>query len=406
MTQGLLRNYWILEIKTMRYISLLSGLMLASFGVALGTAQAADVAQPVAPWRTGVISGPDQKFSYCVSEVPFSSGYWLLMALNGGGELNLGLGQKGGQLEVGAEKVSTVSIDGRQSWQLKSKVTKPELMVMNGGQNEALIKALATGSVLEIDGQSFALKASGTAVATLRACVASKGQPVTARAAAPQAMPTAPTSAPLPTGQVVFDDSRPVRPSQPAPAPVASAVAAQSAQVLSAPAAPLPSDLRTAAPVPTDSTTARAVAVAPAKALPTALTSLLNKAGANGLQSAPLPSGAAYAWQTGTGLAGSVREQVVPTGTDLAQVVRSQLAAEAATCLGKFRSDASDKRATATTEVQSLTIVCGPTVTGFVFAMGTSASPTGSVLSVIRHEGPENGRVTALTKALARLLGS
>ncbi len=389
----------------MRQISLVSCLVMATLGLAAGTAQAADVAQPTAPWRTGVISGPDQKFSYCVSEAPFSSGLWLLMALNAGGEINLGLGQKGGQLAVGSEKMTTVSIDGRQSWQLKTKVTKPELMVMNGGQNEALMKALATGSVLEIDGQAFALRASGAAVATLRTCVANKGQPVAARAAAPQALPAAPTSAPLsaplPAGQVVFDDSRPVRPQPPAPASVSRA-----SQVLTAPSAPLPSDLRTAAPVPTGGAEARAAAVAPAKTLPAALISLLNKAGANGLQPAALPSGAAYAWQTGTGLTGSVREQVVPTGTDLAQVVRSQLAAEAATCLGKFRSDASDKRTTATTEVQSLTIVCGPTVTGFVFAMGASASPTGSVLSVIRHEGPENGRVTALTKALARILGS
>lgn len=401
----------------MRQISLVSCLVMATLGLAAGAAQAAsqaaDVAQPTAPWRTGVISGPDKKFSYCVSEAPFSSGLWLLMALNAGGEINLGLGQKGGQLAVGSEKMTTVSIDGRQSWQLKTKVTKPELMVMNGGQNEALMKALATGSVLEIDGQAFALRASGAAVATLRTCVANKGQPVAARAAAPQALPAAPTSAPLsaplPAGQVVFDDSRPVR-SQSAPAPALQAApqvtAAHPSRVLAAPSAPLPSDLRTAAPVPTGGAEVRAAAVAPAKTLPAALISLLNKAGANGLQPAALPSGAAYAWQTGTGLTGSVREQVVPTGTDLAQVVRSQLAAEAATCLGKFRSDASDKRTTATTEVQSLTIVCGPSVTGFVFAMGASASPTGSVLSVIRHEGPENGRVTALTKALARILGS
>jgi hypothetical protein len=129
-------------------------------------------------WKTGVMRDPKGNFAYCVSEARYENDLWVILALNGQGEVNIGVGQKGAQLPVGGARTSSVQVDGKAAQKFPARVAKPELYVINGGRQSTLLQQIAAGKEIMLDGNAFALTGSGKAIATLKECAAVQGQPV------------------------------------------------------------------------------------------------------------------------------------------------------------------------------------------------------------------------------------
>lgn len=182
----------------MRRIALVSLAALLTAAPAL----AAEVMTPQG-WQTGVMRKPDGSFAYCVSESKFENSLWLVLALNPTGDVNLGVGQQGAALPVGQTKPVVVKIDDNAPLQLTAKAVKPELMVINAGQSNSLLDAMAKGQRLDVDHMSFSLAGSGDVIATLRECVQASASQNVAAAPAPAAVPqpeqAAAVPAPAPT---------------------------------------------------------------------------------------------------------------------------------------------------------------------------------------------------------------
>ena len=217
-------------------------------------------------WQTGVMRKPDGEFVYCVSESRYQGGLWLVLALNPTGDINLGVGQQGVQLPVGQEKPVQLTVNPGGVYRQTAKAVKPELMVVNIGQNSGFLDALAAGQTLDIDGITFALTGSGNAIANLRECVytSSSGNTSVSRApaqpapaaSAPAAPPVAasqPPVAPAVNSQVAMPGDRDrvdlppsmqqgalVVPAAQAPLPAPAVVAAVQPPVAVAPASPPP----------------------------------------------------------------------------------------------------------------------------------------------------------------------
>lgn len=155
----------------------------------------ADLPTPKQGWRTGAMRSAAGEFAYCVSEAEYTNGLWLILALNPEAGVNLGMGMPGATWSVGAESSIAIQIEGYPAQSVKARVTKPGLMVVSAGSNPALIDALARSNSITIDGNAFALKGSGRAIAELRDCVDHKGVPPSERGVA--AAPAQPAQPPL-----------------------------------------------------------------------------------------------------------------------------------------------------------------------------------------------------------------
>jgi hypothetical protein len=376
----------------------LSGWLI--FAAPAGAAAMTEMGSPRQPWQTGVIQNPDNSFAYCVTETPFTTGLWLLMALNPAGEFNLGVGQPKAGLPVGSERMVSITIDQNPAIIMKAKATKPELMVINGGTSGVLLQAISRGSEMEIDGLRFSLTGTGQALKTLQACVAAKGQPP---AEAQMAAPHQPSVQPPQSGRIVYDD----RPSA-MPAPQAS----QPSQGVLATTRPMsgsvPNDLKSAA-ITTMPSMAPAAGVASAvagvvKPLPTPLLTLLTKAGLNTAQPAAVGAGSSYAWQSRDGqVKGNVQEQKVPAGTDLGQLVRLRIAGDAALCAGEFATAMGKVETASGLKIQKLDTTC--TVAGQLReSSAVYVLADGGVLSVISHEATGRNSASALGAGLVKAL--
>lgn len=378
----------------------LSGWLM--FAAPAGAAALTEMGSPRQPWQTGVIQNPDNSFAYCVTETPFTTGLWLLMALNPAGEFNLGVGQPKAGLPVGSEKLVSITIDQNPAITMKAKATKPELMVINGGTSGVLLQAISRGSEMEIDGLRFSLKGTGQALKTLQACVAAKGQPpaeLQAQMTAP-ALPPA-VQQPQTAGRIVYDD-------RPLAAPAAQTTVPSPSMAARPVSRAVPNDLKSAAitslPSMAPAAGAASVAASIVKPLPVPLQTLLTKAGLNTAQPAAVAAGSSYAWQSRDGqIKGSVQEQKVPASTDLGQLVRLRIAGDAALCAGEFATSMGKVETMPGLKIQKLDTTC--TVAGQLReSSAVYVLADGGVLSVISHEATGRNSASALGAGLVKAL--
>jgi hypothetical protein len=383
-------------------LNLMTTLMVGSLLVASGAqAEVTEIGSPRQPWQTGVIQSPDNSFAYCVTETPFTTGLWLLMALNPAGEFNLGVGQPKAGLPVGSERMVSITIDQNPAIIMKAKATKPELMVINGGTSGVLLQAISRGSEMEIDGLRFSLTGTGQALKTLQACVAAKGQPP-AEVQAQMTAPAQPSVQPPQSGRIVYDD-------RPLAAPAAQTTVPSSSSMPTRPmSGAVPNDLKSAAitslPSMAPAAGAASMAAGIVKPLPVPLQTLLTKAGLNTAQPAAVGAGNSYAWQSRDGqVKGNVQEQKVPAGTDLGQLVRLRIAGDAAMCAGEFATAMGKVETASGLKIQKLDTTC--TNAGQLReSSAIYVLADGGVLSVISHEGLGRNSASALGAGLVKAL--
>ncbi len=364
-------------------------------------AWAASPAQAVSGWKTGVMSTADGTFAYCVTEAAYPEGKWVLVALNPAGEVNIGLGQQAVQMQVGERRNVVVTVDG-QSRTLPAQVTKPQLLVINTHREPNMLRMIATGHTLAIDGQSFALAGSGAALAELNDCV----QVSSARAAAGTPSAFAPESTPptatAPLPQVQFDDRAVSLPGERGTAPPPGAalpppVTDATEQPTPPSAAPAMADAPPMAPelIP-PSASAATPAPMPALALPAPLMRLLEQAGVEGVRAiSPTTPEDSFAWATDNDLVGSVRESNVGAGQTVDALARRTIAILAQDCQsGQFSSTLGTPERTGTTDMIMADSTCRVGKEDVFSAMVFSLSP-GGVLSVITHKQVDGERAAS-----------
>jgi len=411
------------------------------------------------PWKTGVMRAPDGSFGYCVSEAGFENNLWLIVALNPQAQVNIGVGQKGIQLPVGGTRTSKLQVDDQPALDLPARVTKPELYVLNtADKGEALLRAIAGGSKLMVDGTVFSLTGSGAAMNTLVECVAARGEPTPPAQAQVQ-----PTPAPAVPAAAPSDWSMPSQPdaaaqvAQAAPAPITSAVQAAPAapqvvfdatptapaavppavtpdvtpavtppaaqattQVLVPPAAavaasdkpalieaapqgvpPLPD---VAAPAPVAAAPVAPAPVAPApvaagpviKPLPGPLANLLTNAGVRDIKPRELPTdGSSFAW-TSRDMLGAVREDSATPGTDVAQLAVSRLEQLKPACAGTYTTKYGAVQNAGAMQIMTAQSRCRGQAD--VYTTYVFALTRAGVLSTISH-GIDGGRRAAADRA-------
>lgn len=348
-------------------------------------ARAATPLQAVSGWKTGVMSTADGAFAYCVTEAAYPDGKWVLVALNPAGEVNVGLGQQSAQMQVGTRRTVTVKVDG-QSRTLPAQVTKPQLLVINTHTEPNMLRMIATGQTITIDGQSFTLTGSGAALTELNECVQVSAARSAGAASAPVSAPAPAAMAPASLPQVQFDD-RPV--SLPgergtAPPPVSSPPPSAPAVAEAPPMAPElipPAPATSGAPVPT---------------LPAPLAQLLERAGLEGVRAVPPKTpGDAFAWTTDNDLTGSVHESSVGAGQTVDALARRQIAILAQDCAsGQFSSTLGTPERAGTMDLITADATCRVGGDDVFAAMVFSLSP-GGVLSVITHQQVDGERAAS-----------
>lgn len=133
------------------------------------------VATPVGSWKTGIMRDEAGQFQYCINEGRFSNGMVLVLALNVGGQVNVGLGVPGGQLQPNSDHEFEVKIDDRYSKTLPARAMRPELMVISAGDDKDLVDGLTRGYQVSFKEGSmvsqFSLKGTGAALKSLSDCV-------------------------------------------------------------------------------------------------------------------------------------------------------------------------------------------------------------------------------------------
>lgn len=369
-------------------------------------------------WKTGVMRDPKGNFAYCVSEARFENDLWLVLALNGNGEVNIGVGQKGAQLPVGGARTSTVQIDGTAVQKFPARVAKPELYVINGGRQSNLLQQIAAGKKITLDGNDFALTGSGKAIATLRECAVAGGQPPAQSApvlqnaasdgktALPGQWSVDGAAAPAPTPQVadngqpkvIFDDGHSPLAAAPGetvlastqtadpaatPAPTPGSLEETTAQVMAVlkdeaiaaeapapvvapettPIASAPEPVPEAAPevkAPEVATAAPEVVAPVTEAvagLPAPLSTLLRQAGLGSIQAAQPKQGDAYAWSA-DGLTGVVHEELVKPGSNLKELAEARVGLLKAFCDGEFSVKQGTQNLTSEPQLQTLQTRC------------------------------------------------
>lgn len=389
--------------------SLLSALLLSAIAVpALASGAAIS-----SPWNTGVMKTQEGAFAYCVSEAQYDNGLWLILALNPTGDVNIGVGQKGAQLPQGGQRNSVLQIDGQTAIQVPARVVKPELYVLNAGKNAALLQALASGSSVKIDSNTFSLSGSGQAVSTLKECVqvssaapTAAPTPVVNAQAAPPSDWVVPGQQPAAAPQVAFDGPVPqaevaqtlapeLTPAAPEPAPTAATLA----QAPLVQASPTPADAQALTALTTAATQTinppEAAATPTVRPLPAQLNALLVKAGVRDIEPTAVGDGSKFAWLSRT-MKGQVREQTVTPGSDLGQLVERELARLKAACSTEFSSwpGAIAPEAVGTMQLMTAQTRCRGNgrsdYSTHVFALTRSG-----LLSVISHETPGGTRAAA-----------
>lgn len=438
--------------------SLLTCLLLS---VAALPAFAAEPMKVEKPWKTGVMRAPDGSFGYCVSEAGFENNLWLIVALNPQAQVNIGVGQKGIQLPVGGTRTSKLQVDDQPALDLPARVTKPELYVLNtADKGEALLRAIAGGSKLMVDGTVFSLTGSGAAMNTLVECVAARGEPtppaqaqaqptpapaVPAAAPSDWSMPSQPDAAtqvaqaapapvvpapvapsplaPSPAAPQVVFDAPPTAPAA-VPPPVTPAVTPPAAQattqVLVPPAAavaasdkpalieaapqgvpPLPD---VAAPAPVAAAPVAPAPVAPApvaagpviKPLPGPLANLLTNAGVRDIKPRELPTDGSSFAWTSRDMLGAVREDSATPGTDVAQLAVSRLEQLKPACAGTYTTKYGAVQSAGAMQIMTAQSRCRGQAD--VYTTYVFALTRAGVLSTISH-GIDGGRRAAADRA-------
>jgi hypothetical protein len=243
----------------------LSALLLTSF---LSVPAHAEQALSRDGWHTGIMREQDGKFAYCVTGAEFPNGKSVMLALNPAGQVNIGLGQAGGQMTVGERRPVAIAIDDQGS-EFPGRVTKPELIVVNTAADSNILHQIANGERITIDGNSFSLAGSGRAIAELSECVQvssarqarnavpspqQQSAPAEPQIALQQPAPVAPDSMP----QVQFDEQPVAMPGERSVAATPPLAAAQPPSVPAEFAEAPPS-----IPVPSERNTETSMASAP-----------------------------------------------------------------------------------------------------------------------------------------------
>lgn len=138
--------------------------------------------KPVTGWQGGAV--PDKKgaFAYCIAESRYANGMALLIARDGKGDFNIGIGMPGASLPgKGAWQVK-LSVDNTLTRDRHGVATQPDLLMIANGQDTQLYDALRKGNTLTIRGPkdevAFTLTGTDKALSELATCAEHKGDGV------------------------------------------------------------------------------------------------------------------------------------------------------------------------------------------------------------------------------------
>ena len=413
--------------------------MLLSFVAVSHSSHAANTSAPatlVADWQTGVMSKPSGEFGYCVSEAQYSNGLSLVLALNGTRALNIGIAQKGAALPVGGERTSNIMVDNQPARPLPARVAKPEMYVINAESQPDMLKVLAAGRVVTIDGNSFSLNKTGAALATLQECVQTS-----MAAALPQQQPKA---APAPAAAPQLANDWQVNPQQ---QPAAAASVQSTVQGnLNIPATtdlpppqkaenalqmarqPLPetkilipnqnNTATSAAPATADMTVASTITAIeaeqsqpapapvapqpPLSTLPAPLQALLVKAGLENVRATAPAQGDNFAWQSGNVHGAIVETNAVDT-KNLPALAAEAMTQNSTQCYGQFTRNIGKVETTSVGQILPALAACKTDGEKKVVSYMFVRSQTG-ILSIMRHEGQNQRQLEKIQLGLAKAL--
>jgi hypothetical protein len=137
-------------------------------------------AQLVHGWEGGPSKGKNGDFAYCVVEGQYDTGHALMLARNGKGELNIGIGIPGAELPKDQQWPVDISVDGKVTRKRNAVAPQRDMLVIANGKDEELYDALMAGDALSVtsatDRIGFALKGTKKALADLRTCVEKRGE--------------------------------------------------------------------------------------------------------------------------------------------------------------------------------------------------------------------------------------
>ncbi len=408
----------------------------------------------VKPWKTGVMSKADGAFAYCVTEAGFEGGKWLLVALNPNGDVNIGLGDKSAQMNVGEHRMLVVDIDGKQL-SLPAQVTKPQLVVVNTKKEPHMLDRLANGTSINIGGTLLTLAGSSAAIAELKECVRVSSGSGAKSAKRDSATAVSSDNSPAQqkmvrtnpdqsgvlistTADQQFDSTLPTLPGERgmAPPPDFASVINQSAQqqpldpnttlVVVDDEADLPPKSEAQKSEPTlqsitltstalppigkgsTTPTVKKTEIAQPKPLPGPLAALLIEAGLKKIDArVPQGQGELYAWAiTGEGILGSIREGDVGSGQALDDLLKQHLTYLDQTCpVAAFKSRLGDI-VNGKDSLQLVTADAYCTLQGDVVhtALVASLSNDG-ILSIISHRAvKQDRRLREIQKHLVSVL--
>ncbi|KAA0681146.1 hypothetical protein DS843_11745 [Roseomonas genomospecies 6] len=130
-------------------------------------------------WEGGPSRDREGKFAYCAIEGRFDTGHVLMIARNGKGEVNLGMGIPGAEMPGGEQWKVKVTVDGKLTRERRALAPKPDMLVIPNGKDEELYTALMNGKEVvfssDADRMAFALKGTKKVLTDLKTCVEKAG---------------------------------------------------------------------------------------------------------------------------------------------------------------------------------------------------------------------------------------
>jgi hypothetical protein len=326
--------------------------------------KAAAASAPTEEWAVTAITKEGGGFDYCAAGARFDNKHALLIARNKADEIIVIVGLPADKLKTRTLLPTKLVIDGRETRQGSSLVTRPSALAITLGKDTAFFESIRRGNVLSIDNPelklSISLRGSGRALADLRSCVETEGKsvakPLPVAESVTPAIPAPAPAAPQPAPTAVPAQAEASPP--PATPPVAATVAATVAPAVEAPQPAAPVQL--AALPPSNGPVASAAAPQPAAnppstptiqpspafmapVLPDALVNLLSAAGMAGVVPVSLdrvPTDqrpANFAWRYGD-VFGGIKEISIIDDRDLAGLTTGYIEAVRNSCGGEFKS--------------------------------------------------------------------